>query len=285
LNLKIKAYLLIIVLAICWGSIPLIIRTSDVSPLSLVGIRTFLGTFFLLMLYVFKKTKITKELIYTGLIMGPLLAVHWSTMFKSIELNSVAVGIGLVFSYPIFVLLIEYLRGKKITILQVVVVLVGFIGLFLLLDFSTISSFKGVSYGLVSALTLSILIIYGSSKSDTFGGFNVAFVQVLFAAVILSPFTYEGFAWMIENLLVSLFLGFFLTGVGLAVYWYVVKIISPISVGTITYLEPVTGVIIGALILNEELKISQYIGFAIVLIVGSVQFIIDTKNRALFPEI
>lgn len=285
MNLKIKAYLLIIVLAICWGSIPLIIRTSDVSPLSLVGIRTFLGTFFLLMLYVFKKTKITKELIYTGLIMGPLLAVHWSTMFKSIELNSVAVGIGLVFSYPIFVLLIEYLRGKKITILQVVVVLVGFIGLFLLLDFSTISSFKGVSYGLVSALTLSILIIYGSSKSDTFGGFNVAFVQVLFAALILSPFTYEGFAWMIENLLVSLFLGFFLTGVGLAVYWYVVKIISPISVGTITYLEPVTGVIIGALILNEELKISQYIGFAIVLIVGSVQFIIDTKNRALFPEI
>ena len=285
MNLKIKAYLLIIVLAICWGSIPLIIRTSDVSPLSLVGIRTFLGTFFLLMLYVFKKTKITKELIYTGLIMGPLLAVHWSTMFKSIELNSVAVGIGLVFSYPIFVLLIEYLRGKKITILQVVVVLVGFIGLFLLLDFSTISSFKGVSYGLVSALTLSILIIYGSSKSDTFGGFNVAFVQVLFAAVILSPFTYEGFAWMIENLLVSLFLGFFLTGVGLAVYWYVVKIISPISVGTITYLEPVTGVIIGALILNEELKISQYIGLAIVLIVGSVQFIIDTKNRALFPEI
>ena len=285
MNLKIKAYLLIIVLAICWGSIPLIIRTSDVSPLSLVGIRTFLGTFFLLMLYVFKKTKITKELIFTGLIMGPLLAVHWSTMFKSIELNSVAVGIGLVFSYPIYVLLIEYLRGKKITILQVVVVLVGFIGLFLLLDFSTISSFKGVSYGLVSALTLSILIIYGSSKSDTFGGFNVAFVQVLFAAVILSPFTYEGFAWMIENLLVSLFLGFFLTGVGLAVYWYVVKIISPISVGTITYLEPVTGVIIGALILNEELKISQYIGFAIVLIVGSVQFIIDTKNRALFPEI
>lgn len=285
MNLKIKAYLLIIVLAICWGSIPLIIRTSDVSPLSLVGIRTFLGTFFLSMLFVFKKRKITKELIYTGLIMGPLLAVHWSTMFKSIELNSVAVGIGLVFSYPIFVLLIEYLRGKKITILQVVVVLVGFIGLFLLLDFSTISSFKGVSYGLVSALTLSILIIYGSSKSDTFGGFNVAFVQVLFAAVILSPFTYEGFAWMIENLLVSLFLGFFLTGVGLAVYWYVVKIISPISVGTITYLEPVTGVIIGALILNEELKISQYIGFAIVLIVGSVQFIIDTKNRALFPEI
>lgn len=285
MNLKIKAYLLIIVLAICWGSIPLIIRTSDVSPLSLVGIRTFLGTFFLSMLFVFKKRKITKELIYTGLIMGPLLAVHWSTMFKSIELNSVAVGIGLVFSYPIFVLLIEYLRGKKITILQGVVVLVGFIGLFLLLDFSTISSFKGVSYGLVSALTLSILIIYGSSKSDTFGGFNVAFVQVLFAAVILSPFTYEGFAWMIENLLVSLFLGFFLTGVGLAVYWYVVKIISPISVGTITYLEPVTGVIIGALILNEELKISQYIGFAIVLIVGSVQFIIDTKNRALFPEI
>ena len=63
---------------------------------------------------------------------------------------------------------------------------------------------------------------------------------------------------MIDNLAVSVFLGFFLTGVGLATYWYVVKIITPLSIGTITYLEPVTGVVIGALILNESLK-----GFAI----------------------
>ena len=284
MNKKLRAYLLISLLAICWGFIPLIIRTSDVSSLSLVGIRTFLGTIFLL-IFVLQKRQITKDLLYGGIFLGPLLAIHWSTMFKSIELNTVAVGIGLVFSYPIFILLIELFRGKNIKLLQVVLIFTGFFGLYLLLDFSTISSFIGVVYGLVSAFSLAILIIYGSSKSIQFGGLNVAFVQVFFAAIILSPFTYEGFSWMLDNLLVSMFLGFFLTGVGLTTYWYVIKFIPPVSIGTITYLEPVTGVIIGTMILNESLRTSQYVGFAVVLFIGIAQVVIDTKNQAQSPEI
>tara|TARA_A100001035_G_scaffold91618_1_gene71662 strand:- start:529 stop:1377 length:849 start_codon:yes stop_codon:yes gene_type:complete len=278
LNKKLRAYFLISLLAICWGSIPLIIRTSDISSLSLVGIRTFLGTIFLL-IFVLWKRQITKDLLYSGIFLGPLLAIHWSTMFKSIELNTVAIGIGLVFSYPIFILIIELLRRKNIKKFQVILIFTGFFGLYLLLDFSTISSVVGVVYGLVSAFSLAILIIYGSSKSLKFGGLNVAFVQVLFAAIILSPFTYEGFSWMIDNLLVSVFLGFFLTGIGLTTYWYVIRFIPPVSIGTITYLEPVTGVIIGAMILNESLRISQYIGFAIVLFIGIIQVIMDTKNQ------
>jgi len=278
LNKKLRAYFLISLLAICWGSIPLIIRTSDISSLSLVGIRTFLGTIFLL-IFVLWKRQITKDLLYSGIFLGPLLAIHWSTMFKSIELNTVAIGIGLVFSYPIFILIIELLRRKNIKKFQVILIFTGFFGLYLLLDFSTISSVVGVVYGLVSAFSLAILIIYGSSKSLKFGGLNVAFVQVLFAAIILSPFTYEGFSWMIDNLLVSMFLGFFLTGIGLTTYWYVIRFIPPVSIGTITYLEPVTGVIIGAMILNESLRISQYIGFAIVLFIGIIQVIMDTKNQ------
>ena len=279
MNKKLRAYILISLLAICWGSIPLIIRASDVSSLSLVGIRTFLGSIFLL-IFVLQRRQITKDLLYSGIFLGPLLAIHWSTMFKSIELNTVAIGIGLVFSYPIFILIIEFFRGRNIKLFQVILILTGFFGLYLLLDFSTISSGIGVVYGLVSAFSLAILIIYGSAKSLQFGGLNVAFVQVSFAAIILSPFTYDGFSWMLDNILVSMFLGFFLTGVGLTTYWYVIKFISPVSIGTVTYLEPVTGVIFGAMILNESLRISQYIGFAMVLVIGIVQVIIDTKNQA-----
>ena len=276
MNLKLRAYFLISFLAISWGTIPLIIRTSNISPLSLVGIRTFLGSFFLL-LFVLKRRGITKKLFNSGFVLGPLLAIHWSTMFKSIELNSVAVGIGLVFSYPIFVIFIEIFRGQKVSRYQVLIILSGFLGLFFLLDISTIASPIGVVYGIISAITLALLIIYGSEKSKEYGGLNVAFIQVIFAAVCLSPFTVSGFDWMLDNLVVSLFLGFFLTGVGLATYWYVVKIITPLSIGTITYLEPVTGVVIGALILDETLKIFQYFGFGLVIIAGVAQVYLDSK--------
>jgi len=84
--------------------------------------------------------------------------------------------------------------------------------------------------------------------------------------------------------LVSVFLGFFLTGVGLTTYWYVIRFIPPVSIGTITYLEPVTGVIIGAMILNESLRVSQYVGFAIVLLIGIAQVIFDTKNQVQSSE-
>ena len=276
MNLKLRAYFLISLLAISWGTIPLIIRTSNISSLSLVGIRTFLGSIFLL-IFVLKKRGITRQLLNSGFVLGPLLAIHWSTMFKSIELNSVAVGIGLVFSYPIFVIFIEIFRGQKVERFQILIILAGFFGLFFLLDISTIASPIGVVYGIISAITLSFLIIYGSEKSKEYGGLNVAFIQVIFAALCLSPFTVSGFDWMIDNLAVSIFLGFFLTGVGLATYWYVVKIITPLSIGTITYLEPVTGVVIGALILNESLKGLQYFGFGLVILAGITQVYLDSK--------
>ena len=100
-----------------------------------------------------------RALVKPGIILGPLLALHWATMFESIERNSVAVGIGLVFSYPIFVLLIEGLRGKRLTIIQTFIIIIGFIGLIVLLEIGTIDSVSGAVLGIISAVSLSLLII------------------------------------------------------------------------------------------------------------------------------
>ena len=271
-----KAYSGIILLAISWGTIPLIIRTSDITSISLVGIRTFLGTFFLATLLLRKNLNI-KELIKPGLILGPLLAIHWVTMFESIELNSIAVGIGLVFSYPLFVLLFEFLRGNKPKSYQVFLISIGFIGLYFLLDISNIILLEGIFYGLISAISLSLIIIIGEKFSSQLGGLKVAFSQLLVASIILIKFTYESREWLIEDFAVSIFLGFFLTGVGLTTYWYVVKVIKPIAVSTISYLEPVTGVILGAFLLNENLSSKQLVGFILVLLVGIGQIYFDFR--------
>ena len=66
MNQVLRAYLAITVLAISWGTIPLIIKTSDISSISLVGIRTFIGSLFL-GLILFRKEKNFKELIRPGL--------------------------------------------------------------------------------------------------------------------------------------------------------------------------------------------------------------------------
>ena len=274
-----KAYLAITVLAVSWGTIPLIIKTSEITSISLVGIRTFIGSIFL-SLFVIKKGLPIKDLIKPGLILGPLLAIHWVTMFESIELNSVTVGIGSVFSYPIFVLIIEKIKGKTLSTNQVLIIIFGFIGLIILLDINYIDSILGVFYGILSAISLSLIITVGEKYSTKLGGLKVAFTQLLVAGVCLFYFTIEGYQWMISNILVSLFLGVFLTAIGLSTYWYAVKIIKPLSVSTITYLEPTTGVILGFLVLNENLRINQLVGFFIILAVGILQIINDSKPKS-----
>ena len=86
---SLRAYAAITVLAISWGTIPIIIKTSEISPLSLVGIRTFIGSIFLSLFFINKKVDY-RALVKPGIILGPLLALHWATMFESIERNSVA---------------------------------------------------------------------------------------------------------------------------------------------------------------------------------------------------
>ncbi len=276
MNQVLRAYLAITVLAVSWGTIPLIIRTSEINSISLVGIRTFIGSIFLGIILLNKDVSI-RELIKPGLILGPLLAIHWVTMFESIELNSVAVGIGLVFSYPIFVIFIEYGRGTKLQSYQILLILSGFLGLYLLLDLVDVKSITGIIYGLISAISLAFIITIGERYSSKLGGLKVAFSQLIVAAFILIKFTFDSWNWMISNILISLFLGLFLTALGLTTYWYVVKVIKPLAVSTITYLEPVTGVVLGALILNENLEIKQIIGFSIVLLVGVLQVYLDSK--------
>ena len=273
-----KAYLGIVVLTISWGTIPLIIRTSEISSISLVGIRTFLGSIFL-SLFIARKGFNFKSLLKPGLILGPLLAIHWVTMFESIELNSIAIGIGLIFSYPIFLLMIEYLKGTQLSFFQVLIIFLGFLGVYLLLEIESINSLKGVFFGVVSAVSLALIISIGEKFSSNLGGLNVAFTQLVFAAIILFYFTLDGMTWLFNNLLVGMFLGFFLTGVGLSTYWYVVKIIKPISVSTISYLEPLTGVLLGIYLLDEAISIRQLVGFFLVIGTGMLQLLYDTKFK------
>ena len=265
-----RAYLSIFFISILWGTIPLIIKNTEITSIALVGVRTFIGAV-VLFLFIEKKLDNFNQLIKHGIVLGPLLAIHWATMFESINLNSVAVGIGLVFTYPLFIILLKLFMGNSVSRIQFYLVIFGFFGVYLLLDVDRISSSVGVIYGLLSALMLALLIIYGEPVSKELGGLNVAFSQVFVAALCLSPFTFNNVNWIFNNLLISFFLGGVLTGLGLVIYWHSLKIITPLAVGTITYTEPLTGVFLSSLLLGESLALTQYIGFAIVLSVGIIQ--------------
>jgi len=100
-----------------------------------------------------------------------------------------------------------------------------------------------------------LIITIGESYSSKLGGLKVAFAQLSVAALILINFTFESRYWLSENIAVSIF------------------------VSTISYLEPVTGVVLGAILLNETLTSRQLIGFILVVLVGIGQIYFDSKIK------
>ena len=144
----------------------------------------------------------------------------------------------------------------------------------------SINSISGIVFGILSAISLSFLITIGEYYTSEFGGLNIAFAQLISAGFVMFYFTTQGFGWMIENIGISLFLGIFLTAIGLTTYWYVVKIIKPLSVSTITYLEPTSGVILGIILLDEIISLSQLIGFVLIIFVGISQVIYDSRIKS-----
>ena len=145
------------------------------------------------------------------------------------------------------------------------------------MEIDSINSIEGVIYGIISSISLALIISIGEKYSNSLGGLNVAFTQLIFASVILFYFTLDGIPWLLSNPFVGMFLGFFLTGVGLSTYWYVVKIIKPISVSTISYLEPLTGVALGVYLLQESINFCQLVGFTLVIGIGILQLVYDAK--------
>ena len=73
-----------------------------------------------------------------------------------------------------------------------------------LLEIGTIDSVSGVVLGIISAVSLSLLITIGEHYTNQFGGLNIAFAQLLSAGLVMFYFTVPGFTWMIENIFVSL---------------------------------------------------------------------------------
>ena len=67
--------------------------------------------------------------------MGVILAIHWTTFFKSIQVSTVAIGLLTFSTFPVFVTFLEpYFFKEKIKLSDVVIAIVTFLGVMLVIQ-------------------------------------------------------------------------------------------------------------------------------------------------------
>jgi len=200
---------------------------------------------------------------------GLLMAVHWLTYFHALQLSNVAIGMLSLFTYPVMTAFLEPLflksRFQKIHLLLGVLVLFGIY--FLVPDFSfgnqnTIA----IGFGLLSALCYAIRNLILKTKVDRYQGSLLMTYQMFIVGLLLLPvfFVYDlnalGQQWM-----GLLGVALITTVLGHTMFINCFKHFSVTTVSILSSVQPVYGILIGALFMSEIPGWSTVLGGTLIL--------------------
>jgi len=203
------------------------------------------------------------------IIMGIVLAVHWTTFFWSIQLSNVAIGLLTFSTFPIFVTFFSALIFKtKINSKEVVYAILIIIGILIIVPLKDIFSATvlGAVVGTISGAIYAIFTIYNEILSKKMSSRSIAFYEQLSASIFLLPsFFVIQPVFTIRDILLLLLLGTVFTGIAHTLLLNGLKGISAYFASIITMLEPIYSIILAYIILGESINLSVVIGGSILL--------------------
>lgn len=242
------------------------------SPFIIVLGRVFFASITLALLLRFSKQsiKISPRKNYLYLIfLGLILAVHWVSFFKSIQISTVAVGLLSFATYPVFTTFLEPLLLKeKIVKMNISFSLFCVAGVFLIIPSFGLdnSTFVGVLWGLLSSITFAVLTILNRKLTQHFSSLLIAFYQDFFAMLFLLPFYFVlRPALNTNDILLLCVLGVFCTAGSHTLFIKGMKRIKAQTASMIHFLEPVYGIIFAFFFLHEILSLRIILGGVIIL--------------------
>ena len=263
-------------LAVVLASGPgLFAKFMSVNPAVLTCGRTFFGGVSLIAAALLSGSSMrirrAKDL---GLMMisGALLAAHWITFFRSIQVSTVAIGLLSVSSFPLFLTVLEplffreRLRGKDVVLGVLVVV-----GLALVPPTFDLGNnvTQGVLWGVGSALAYAFLSLVSRSQVQHYPAVSVVLYQQLFASLCSLPFALQWAGSTTErDLWLLLLLGVVFTGLAQWLAVASLRHLRAYTTGVIFGLEPVYGILLASVLLGEVPVLRTIAGGALIL--GSV---------------
>lgn len=242
-------------------------------PTTIVFGRVFFAMAFLLPALWYRKQglKLVRSTDYLALLLqGLILAIHWSTFFKSIQVSTVAVGLITFSTFPIFVTFFEPVFLKeKFRFADVVLALVTFMGVLLVVPAFSLdnTTTQGALWGITSGLTFALLSILNRKYARAYSSLVVAFYQDAAAALVLVPFLFIPAPIItIQDILLMALLGIVFTGVAHSLFIKGLATVKAQTASIIASLEPVYGILAAALFLGELPTARELYGGTIILV-------------------
>ncbi|MEM7550058.1 MAG: DMT family transporter [Bacteroidota bacterium] len=265
-----------------WGFTAILGILISLHPIETVFYRTALAAFFLYLIILFKKKNFTvpfRRLIKI-VVTGVIIAFHWILFFASAQISTASVCLAGMATVALWTSLVEPLYFKKsFKSYEIFLGLIVIVGLYVIFKFE-FNHWLGLTLAIISAFLGALFSVINSQLTNEFDAYSITFYEMLAASITCLLFipvyqtyidptvSFQYFPTSVNDILYLVALSLFCTVYAFSESVELMRRISAYAINLTVNLEPVYGIILAVLILNEDESMTAgfYWGTAIILL-------------------
>ncbi|PTX42542.1 drug/metabolite transporter (DMT)-like permease [Christiangramia gaetbulicola] len=219
------------------------------------------------------------KLILGGILMGG----HWITYFYSLKFSSVAIALLSLFTYPVITAFLEPILFKtkfnKVHIALGLLVLAGIYFLSPKFDLEN-NYFIAIIFGVASAVFYAFRNLLMKREVERYNGSALMFYQILVVSIVLIPSVFfSDFTEVTSQWKPLLVLAILTTCIGHTLFLKSFKNFTITTASIMSSIQPVYGIILGAIFLSEIPSLKTLIGGTLIISAVIIESLISVKNN------
>ena len=280
-NLSFRAASLDFFLSFLWGGHPTALKVAIpyAPPIRQGWMRFVVSAVVILFWARYKKISLipTKAEIKPLVQLGILFSVQLLFLNIGISKTSVSSSVILNSTYPIWVITLGhfFIKGDNFTFLKFLGVMIAYLGIIITYfdSFGNSSFLLGNSFCLASGFLLGVRTIFLAKGSESIAPLKLLMAQAFFGSIIfiLLSIIFEGdpYKFSLILLISILYQGAIVAGFNFIANIWLLKNYKPSQVTVIHLSQPIFGILIGYVVLGENIGLLVLLGAAFV-ILGSI---------------
>lgn len=270
-----------VVSMLIFGTIGLFVKNIGFPSSFIALARAFIGSVFIAVFMLVSRHKVDwpavkknlKILVPSGIAIG----FNWIALFEAYRFTGVAVGTLCYYMAPVILIMVSpILLKEKLTVVKVFSVIAAIAGEVLISGVlsGTVRSAKGIALGLTAAVLYASVVLMNKFVRDL-SPVETTLIQMMSAAIVMVPYVLitenvGEFVFDRKSVVVTIIVGIIHTGITYMLYFASMQKIPAQTTAVFSYIDPVTAIILSAVVLHEEFTAVQLAGT--VLILGATLF-------------
>ena len=246
--------------------------------------RASFATVFIYIFCRFKKIDLkinSKKDFLSFTISGFFMAAHWITYFIALKLSNVALGMLSMYTFPVITALLEPVFLKqKLNPIHIFLAILVLIGVYMLVpDFSLENDeLKGILFGVLSAFCYAIRNLTLKNHLKVYNSSMLMLHQMIVVSILLIPtLFFSDFSNIESQLPLLLLIALLTTAIGHTMMVNSLKHFSVATASIISSVQPIFGIIIAYIFVNEIPSFNTFIGGSLILLTVVIESIRSKK--------